>query len=225
MILSWFLSVGRWSTIERLCFIGRPDVGELLQDPELQTSARNRMQTYFSVWPRWRVMLFAFTGLLSTFLIWGYYQEKIMTLSYSGDKFTDSQFLVFMNRITAFLLSGSYLLVTHRKQPPHRAPFYKYTFASFSNTMSSWFQYEALKYVSFPTQILAKASKIIPGTVWLSNCLCTHCVRFKCSESNLGSEMVKPLKFFYWRKLIQAVFHEGSEHYQRFRMLWIVFQS
>jgi len=28
--------------------------------------------------------------------------------------------------------------------------------------MSSWFQYEALKYVSFPTQVLAKASKVIP---------------------------------------------------------------
>ncbi|KAG8172270.1 hypothetical protein JTE90_025659 [Oedothorax gibbosus] len=28
--------------------------------------------------------------------------------------------------------------------------------------MSSWFQYEALKYVSFPTQVLSKASKIIP---------------------------------------------------------------
>jgi adenosine 3'-phospho 5'-phosphosulfate transporter B2 len=28
--------------------------------------------------------------------------------------------------------------------------------------MSSWLQYEALKFVSFPTQVLAKASKIIP---------------------------------------------------------------
>ncbi len=28
--------------------------------------------------------------------------------------------------------------------------------------MSSWCQYEALKFISFPTQVLAKASKIIP---------------------------------------------------------------
>jgi adenosine 3'-phospho 5'-phosphosulfate transporter B2 len=28
--------------------------------------------------------------------------------------------------------------------------------------MSSWFQYEALKFVSFPTQVLGKASKVIP---------------------------------------------------------------
>lgn len=39
---------------------------------------------------------------------------------------------------------------------------FQYSFSSFSNTMSSWFQYEALKFVSFPTQVLCKASKIIP---------------------------------------------------------------
>ena len=31
-----------------------------------------------------------------------------------------------------------------------------------SNVISSWCQYEALKYVGFPTQVLAKACKIIP---------------------------------------------------------------
>ena len=41
-------------------------------------------------------------------------------------------------------------------------PFHKYAFASFSNIMSSWCQYEALKYVSFPTQVVSKSSKLIP---------------------------------------------------------------
>lgn len=49
-----------------------------------------------------------------------------------------------------------------RPQPRHKAPLYKYSYCSLSNIMSSWCQYEALKYVSFPTQVLAKASKIIP---------------------------------------------------------------
>ena len=39
-----------------------------------------------------------------------------------------------------------------------RCPFYKYSFCSFSNILSSWFQYEALKFVSFPTQVLAKGT-------------------------------------------------------------------
>ena len=72
-----------------------------------------------------------------------------------GDKieqFTDSQFLVFVNRILAFMFSGIYLLLTH--QNVHRTPLYKYSFCSVSNTLSSWCQYEALKFVSFPTQVI-----------------------------------------------------------------------
>lgn len=83
-----------------------------------------------------------------------------MTKSYDGEKFRDSQFLVFVNRVLALVVAGVYIMVV--PQPRHRAPFYKYSFASISNTLSSWCQYEALKFVSFPTQVLAKASKVIP---------------------------------------------------------------
>jgi len=83
-----------------------------------------------------------------------------MTQTYNGDSFTNSQFLVFVNRVLALLIAGAYLRVSH--QPRHRAPFYKYSFCSISNTLSSWCQYEALKFVSFPTQVVAKASKVIP---------------------------------------------------------------
>ena len=41
------------------------------------------------------------------------------------------------------------------------APPYKYSLAAISNVMSSWFQYEALKFVSFPLQVLSKSSKVI----------------------------------------------------------------
>ncbi len=39
------------------------------------------------------------------------------------------------------------------RQPRHRAPLYKYSYCSFSNIISSWCQYEALKFISFPTQV------------------------------------------------------------------------
>ena len=35
----------------------------------------------------------------------------------------------------------------------HDAPLYKFAFSSVSNIVSSVSQYEALKYVSFPTQV------------------------------------------------------------------------
>ncbi|XP_054716774.1 adenosine 3'-phospho 5'-phosphosulfate transporter 1-like [Uloborus diversus] len=110
-------------------------------------------------------IIFCFVGLQVSYLTWGILQEKIMTRFYSNDggeveKFTDSQFLVFVNRVLAFLFASTYVCIS--SQPKHVAPLYKYSYCSFSNIMSSWFQYEALKYVSFPTQVLAKASKIIP---------------------------------------------------------------
>merc|ERR1712088_1079688 len=54
------------------------------------------------------------------------------------------------------------LCIMATKQPRHKAPLYKYSYCSLSNILSSWCQYEALKYISFPTQVLAKASKVIP---------------------------------------------------------------
>ena len=108
---------------------------------------------------------FLTSGLLTSYGLWGYLQEKIMTTSYEdslGNKamYKNSQFLVFVNRILAFFIA--LLVILFSKQPRHKAPLYKYSYCSFSNIMSSWCQYEALKFVSFPTQVLAKASKIIP---------------------------------------------------------------
>lgn len=106
-------------------------------------------------------------GLQASYLTWGVLQERVMTRSYGaqsvedqGERFQDSQFLVFMNRILALTVSGLWCVLF--KQPRHGAPMYKYSFASLSNIMSSWCQYEALKFISFPTQVLAKASKVIP---------------------------------------------------------------
>lgn len=111
-------------------------------------------------------LLFCVAGLQGSYLTWGVLQEMIMTRSYGTDedgneiRFTNSQYLVFINRILAFI--AAYIVCRMTTQPRHTAPLYRYSFASMSNIMSSWCQYEALKYVSFPTQVLAKSSKIIP---------------------------------------------------------------
>lgn len=93
-------------------------------------------------------------------LLLSYQQERVMTRTYDEERFSDSQFLVFGNRILAMVVAGIYISLT--RQPRHTAPFYKYSYCSISNTLSSWCQYEALKFVTFPTQVLAKASKVIP---------------------------------------------------------------
>merc|ERR1719183_1281481 len=46
------------------------------------------------------------------------------------------------------------------------APLWKYLAISFSNVYASTCQYEALKYVSFPVQMLGKSFKMMPVMIW-----------------------------------------------------------
>ncbi|XP_008395711.1 adenosine 3'-phospho 5'-phosphosulfate transporter 1 [Poecilia reticulata] len=148
----------------KTCVFGGEDKSSLLDD--VPVSSRNEPDSGSSVKQALKLM-FCAAGLQASYLTWGVLQERVMTRSYGavapdhdGEKFKDSQFLVFMNRILALTVSGLWCMLF--KQPRHGAPMYKYSFASLSNILSSWCQYEALKFISFPTQVLAKASKVIP---------------------------------------------------------------
>jgi len=79
-------------------------------------------------------------GLQTAYLTWGVLQEALMTTEYDGEVFTSSQFLVFSNRMVAMFVAIIILNVV--VQPPFLAPVYKFCFASFSNVMSSFCQYE-----------------------------------------------------------------------------------
>ncbi|XP_077244839.1 UDP-galactose/UDP-glucose transporter 5B-like [Tasmannia lanceolata] len=106
-------------------------------------------------------------GIMSTLVIYGVLQEKIMRVPYGEDKefFKYSLFLVFCNRITTSAVSGGTLLASKKTLDPV-APIYKYCAVSISNILTTTCQYEALKYVSFPVQTLAKCGKMIPVMVW-----------------------------------------------------------
>lgn len=148
---------GCLSQIIEACVVGR-ESGYSDNIPSSPTTSATLKQDML-------LLIFCLVGLQGSYLTWGILQEKVITQEYSNSSgetghFKDSQFLVFVNRILAFSLSGAYIMST--KQPRHTMPLYKYVYCSFSNIMSSWCQYEALKFVSFPTQVLAKASKLIP---------------------------------------------------------------
>lgn len=157
-------------TAVSMCITGTPgtelDYSESMERKPMEplpskTGAKTRTKSQETLLLGW-----CFSGLMISYLTWGVLQEKIMTQQYFNSDgqpshFKDSQFLVFCNRLSAFTCA----MVTLRIKRPagrHCTPLYKYSFASFSNIMSAWFQYEALKFVSFPTQVLAKACKIIP---------------------------------------------------------------
>lgn len=106
-------------------------------------------------------LAFCVMGLNVSFLIWGVLQERMLTQPYNdGEYFSSSYGLVFLNRLGGFIISG---LMLYAFKPPHtEAIIYEFSFPSVSNMLSSWCQYEALKYISFPTAMLFKCFKLVP---------------------------------------------------------------
>lgn len=110
-------------------------------------------------------LLLAFTGLQASYILWGLFQETLMTKEYSRGQFKSSSFCVFSNRLLALVMSLAiviYKKLTNKYSGKKEPPFYYYAPSSLSNSLSSWAQYESLKYVSFPTQVLSKSCKLIP---------------------------------------------------------------
>lgn len=119
------------------------------------------------------LIFYCFLGLQVSYLSWGLLQEKIMTTVYYKAKrdgedmevshgysfrFTNSQFLVLVNRVLAFVIAFVALNIKNwrnssRHESRSEPPLYQYIFCSLSNILSSWCQYEALKFVSFPAQV------------------------------------------------------------------------
>lgn len=112
---------------------------------------------------------FAFVGLMTSYLTWGYMQEKIMTTQFTptakvpDGMFPSATFCVFSNRFLAIIVAMIAVKLRHGAVYENNvAPLQWFTPCAVSNTMSSWSQYASLRYVSFPVQTVFKSSKIIP---------------------------------------------------------------
>jgi len=106
-------------------------------------------------------------GIIGSLVVYGILQERIMSIPYGTppQNFTDSVFLVFCNRVVAVLFAMVMVGVKGEDYKNH-APLWKYLAISFSSVYASTCQYEALKYVSFPVQMLGKSFKMMPVMFW-----------------------------------------------------------
>jgi len=82
-----------------------------------------------------------------------------------GAMFQDSVFLVLCNRIFNVVFAITMMCILGEGKM-WSAPLWKYAAISLSNVYASTCQYEALKYVSFPVQMLGKSFKMMPVMVW-----------------------------------------------------------
>lgn len=108
-------------------------------------------------------------GIFTCLISYGYFQEKIMTGQWGDDKLGGKQissvFLVMCNRLTSLTIAIIGIVSQGESFAPG-APVTAYSAIAFSNMMATTCQYEALRYVSFPTQTLAKTAKMIPVMIW-----------------------------------------------------------
>ena len=116
-----------------------------------------------------RGLLFGSAGIYVTLISQGVFQERLLTGQYSTGPFPSSGYLILGTRILAFIVSQGALMVqaaVHGRGllgvPPHRAAFFKFSYTSLANIVSSWCQYESVRYTSFPVTTLAKSAKAIP---------------------------------------------------------------
>mmetsp|Transcript_125777 Transcript_125777/g.350457 ORF Transcript_125777/g.350457 Transcript_125777/m.350457 type:complete len:349 (+) Transcript_125777:66-1112(+) len=110
-------------------------------------------------------VVFYATGVLGALAIYGLLQERIMVYPYDGQYFTISIFLVFCNRLAAIVFS-IFMILVHGDGFNNQAPLWKYIIVSVSNVSASYCQYEALKWVTFPVQMLGKSFKMMPVMCW-----------------------------------------------------------
>jgi len=96
---------------------------------------------------------------------YGVIQERVMSVPYGGELFKVSIFLVLINRIVAIIFASTMCAANH-ESPVNKATLWKYFAISLSNVAASTCQYEALKWVSFPVQMLGKSFKMMPVMIW-----------------------------------------------------------
>ena len=150
------------SPSQQLSISGKADLEKA--NEKIASSTHKEKDADTNLFNRNLKLLFCFIGLQVSYIAWGVSQEQLMTNEYKLGKFKSASFCVFGNRFFALFISMAIVMYRRLtlKTVMKEAPYYYYAPSSLSNTISSWAQYEALKFVSFPTQVLSKSCKVIP---------------------------------------------------------------
>ena len=107
-------------------------------------------------------ILFYFLAITGCFTVYSLIQERLMTVGFGPKEevFKYSVFIVLVNRLVTCAVTAASLWALGLSLAPS-APLLLFAIPSVANVVSSSAQYEALKYVSFPMQALAKCAKSV----------------------------------------------------------------
>ncbi|KAK8939689.1 UDP-galactose/UDP-glucose transporter 3 [Platanthera guangdongensis] len=120
------------------------------------------MESHISVL-RVIVLCFCVAGIWASYIYQGVLQETISTKRFgpNGNRFEHLAFLNLAQNVVCFVWSLMMIKIFVRRSTDG-APLWRYWSASITNTIGPAMGIEALKYISYPAQVLAKSSKMIP---------------------------------------------------------------
>ncbi|KAJ6365824.1 hypothetical protein OIU76_030577 [Salix suchowensis] len=122
---------------------------------------------------RFLVLAFCVAGIWSAYIYQGVLQETLSTKRFGADgkRFEHLAFLNLAQSVVCFIWSYIMLKIwsTGGGRGGGGAPWWSYWSPGITNTIGPAMGIEALKYISYPAQVLAKSSKMIP--VMFMGCL------------------------------------------------------
>jgi len=106
-------------------------------------------------------------GVWSCFCLYGLMQESIFRYEGpGGERFTQTMFMLEIEHCTSALFSSVFIIVLGQSSHQSWHPFLKnLALCSAAQCAAKFSAVEALKWVSYPVQVLAKSSKTIPATI------------------------------------------------------------
>ncbi|VFQ63141.1 unnamed protein product [Cuscuta campestris] len=121
------------------------------------------MESHGSGFRRVLVLAFCVAGIWSAYIYQGVLQETVSTKQFGPDK-KRFEHLAFLNLAqNVVCLIWSFLMIQiWSNGGSGGAPWWSYWSAGITNTIGPAMGIEALKYISYPAQVLAKSSKMIP---------------------------------------------------------------
>lgn len=121
------------------------------------------MEAHGSGLRRLLVLAFCVAGIWSAYIYQGFLQETISTKRFGpdGKRFEHLAFLNLAQNVVCLVWSYIMIKIWSRSSGGG-APWWTFWSAGITNTIGPAMGIEALKYISYPAQVLAKSSKMIP---------------------------------------------------------------
>lgn len=156
-------------------------------------------------------LLICVGGIYGAYIMYGLLQEEVYSyVSPSGEKFTSTQTLLLVQFVVSAI--AAYIISTLSGDKP--VPVREFALAGFSYTGGMLGSNEALRFVSYPTQVLAKSCKLVP--VLLVNVLWYHRKQTVWQYINV---VFVTLGLIVFRYDVSRTEGEGSSHYGLFLLV------